>query len=65
MERQSVETALNAANLALNGRSERHTSRFASIELRAVDPQTGAWEIAAMASVALATALLVIGLWFF
>lgn len=57
--------ALDAANLALTGRNRASTtSRFASIELRHVDPQTGAWELAAMASVALATVLVVLGIWF-
>ena len=64
MDEQTIDSALRAANAALTGRAEQQTARFASIELRSVDPQTGAWELAAMASVALATVLLVIGLWF-
>jgi hypothetical protein len=55
--------ALRAANLALSGRQRREASRFASIELRFADRRTGPWELAAMASVALASLLIVIGLW--
>jgi hypothetical protein len=64
-EFSQADPALDAANLALTGRHRRQaTSRFASIELRHVDPQTGAWELAAMASVGLATLLVVLGIWF-
>jgi hypothetical protein len=56
--------ALRAANLALSGRRRREASRFASIELRFTDPRTGPWEIAAIASVALASVLIVLGMWF-
>jgi hypothetical protein len=63
MEQQPIDDALQAANLAIAGRS-RQSGRFASVELRTVDPQTGAWEVAAVASVALATLLLVLGVWF-
>jgi hypothetical protein len=59
-----VDPALRAANLAFTGRRRREASRFASIELRFTDPQTGPWEMAAMASVALASALIVLGVWF-
>jgi hypothetical protein len=55
---------LRAANLALSGQRRREASRFASIELRFVDPKAGPWEAAAMTSVALAALLLVIALWF-
>jgi hypothetical protein len=61
---QPLDTALRAANLALNGQQRREASRFASIELRFADRRTGPWEMAAMASVALASLLIVIGLWF-
>ncbi len=56
--------ALRAANLALSGRRRREASRFASIELRFTDPRPGPWEIAAIGSVALATVLIVLGVWF-
>lgn len=60
---QQQDTALRAANLALSGRQRREASRFASIELRFADRRTGPWEIAAMASVAFASILIVLGLW--
>lgn len=56
--------ALRAANLALSGRRRREASRFASIELRFTDPRTGPWEVAAIASVAVASVLIVLGMWF-
>ena len=58
------ETALRAANLALAGRKRSEVNRFASVELRLDDPHRGAWEIAAVAAVAAASALTVLGLWF-
>lgn len=60
---QREDTALRAAQLALSGRQRREASRFASIELRFADRRTGPWEIAAMASVAFASLLIVVGLW--
>jgi hypothetical protein len=60
---QPLDPALRAANIALTGRRKRETSRFASIELRFTDSQAGAWEFAAMASVAGAALLVVLGLW--
>lgn len=62
-EREHVDSALRAANLALSGRQRREASRFASIELRFTDPRTGPWEFAAIASVAFASFLFVLGLW--
>ena len=62
-EREHMDSALRAANAALTGRQRREASRFASIELRFTDPRTGPWEIAAMASVAFASLLFVLGLW--
>jgi hypothetical protein len=56
-------TALQAANLALTGRSVKPHSRLSAAELRDVDAKTGAWEMAAMASVALATFIAVLGVW--
>jgi hypothetical protein len=58
------QAALQAANQALTGRSVKPQSRLASSELRDVDAQTGAWEMAAMAAVALATLLAVVAVWF-
>jgi hypothetical protein len=60
---QNFDPALRAANIALSGRRKRETSRFASIELRFTDQEAGAWEFAAMASVATAALLVVLGLW--
>lgn len=64
MSDEQLDTALRAANVALTGRQRREASRFASIELRFEDPRTGPWEIAAMTSVALASVLIVLGVWF-
>jgi hypothetical protein len=61
---QQLETALRAANLALGGRKHHEFNRFASVELRLTDPRVGAWEIAALTAVAVASALVVVGLWF-
>ncbi len=63
-EFQTPDTALREANLALSGQRHREASRFASIELRFSDPRPGPWEMAAMASVAMASVLLVVGVWF-
>jgi hypothetical protein len=62
-DQEQPDSALRAANLALSGQQRREASRFASIELRFTDPRTGPWELAAMASVAFASFLVVIGLW--
>jgi hypothetical protein len=64
MEDEPINAALAAANVALSGKSQSYGNRLASIELRAVDAHTGAWEIAALVSVALATTLAVVGVWF-
>jgi hypothetical protein len=63
-EREHLDSALRAANLALSGRRHREASRFASIELRFVDPRSGPWEMAALMSVAVAAVLIVVGFWF-
>jgi hypothetical protein len=60
---QNFDPALRAANVALSGQRKRETSRFASIELRFTDQDARAWEFAAMASVAAAALLVVLGLW--
>ena len=62
---QDLDPALRAANAALVGGRDRDASRFASIELKFADRHTGPWEMAAMASVAVAAALFVFGVWFF
>lgn len=62
-EREHLDSAIRAANHALSGRRHREASRFASIELRFVDPRSGPWEMAAMLSVAVASMMLVVGLW--
>lgn len=56
-------SALEAANQALTGRSTKAEARLASSELRDVDARTGAWEMAAMAAVAVATILAVVAVW--
>lgn len=63
-DEQHPDPALRAANLALSGRRHREASRFASIELRFTDPRTGPWEVAALLSVAVASLLIVLGVWF-
>ncbi len=63
-DEQHLDPALRAANLALSGRRHREASRFASIELRFTDPRTGPWEVAALLSVAVASFLIVLGVWF-
>lgn len=65
MDRHGTDSALEAANVALSGRKNRETSRFASIELRDVDPRTGEWEIAATACVGLATLVFILGVWLY
>lgn len=61
---QAFDPALRAANLALSGRKRREVSRIASIELRFTDARSGAWEALAMVSIGIATALVVVGVWF-
>jgi len=61
---QHFDPALRAANMAFSGRRRREATRFASIELRFTDARAGAWEMAAMASIAAAALLIVAGLWF-
>lgn len=64
MDVETVDPALRAANAALMGRTQRETSRFASIELRFADQKSGRWEAAAFASVAFMALLVVLGVWF-
>jgi hypothetical protein len=56
-------TALRAANLAFSGRRQRGVATLASIELKVRDPRSSVWEVAAMASVGLLTALVLVGFW--
>lgn len=55
--------ALDAASAALTGRVRRETSRFASIELRAADPNYGPWRALAYVVSALAAVACVVTLW--
>lgn len=70
METESIDPALQAANLALSGRRmERAASRFASIQLRGLDGPAPSdrrhvmWEVAAVGSIAAAALLIVLGVW--
>jgi hypothetical protein len=64
MVEEQADTALRAANLALVGNRRREASQFASIELRFADARTGPWEVVAVASVAVAAMLVIVGAWF-
>ena len=65
MERQHVETAIQAANVALTGRRRREVSGFASIELKAVDPRVGRWDVLAAGAVGLLTVVGVVAAWLY
>jgi hypothetical protein len=56
------QSALEAANQALSGRTPKPMTRVAASDL-SFNATSGGWELAAMASVALATVLAVVGLW--
>lgn len=60
---QNSDLALEAATAALNGRQRREASRFASIELRAADPDYGPWRALAFVVSALAAVGCVVALW--
>jgi hypothetical protein len=64
MDLEAPDPGIREANRALSGRRKREAHRFASIELRITDPRTGPWELAAMFSIAMASMLIVAGLWF-
>lgn len=78
MQLESVDPALQAANLALAGRRiERTTTRLASVQLRSLGGQAPAhsqmgrgsqhhvaWEAGAMLAVGVLAFLLVVGIWF-
>lgn len=55
VDRTSVETALEAANVALQGKRARDTRRLTSIELRQVDSHRAVWEIALAACAGVVT----------
>lgn len=77
MQLESVDPALQAANLALAGRRiERTTTRLASVQLRSltnpIDPASlartaqrhVAWEAGAMLAVGMLAFCAVVGVWF-
>ncbi|HVW28165.1 MAG TPA: hypothetical protein VHC69_22535 [Polyangiaceae bacterium] len=65
MDRQEVETALQAANVALAGRRQRQASSFASIELRDADPTPAKWEVIATGLVGLVAIVAVLVAWLY
>ena len=56
--------AIHLADLALAGRRRRAPTAIVSLG-RAANERTLLWEVAAMASVAIASVLAVIGAWFY
>lgn len=65
MDRQEVETAIEAANVALAGRRRREASSFASIELRETDPTPAEWEIIAAGVVGVLALVAVLVAWWY
>ncbi len=65
MDRQEVETALEAANVALVGQRRREAKSFASIELREADPTPARWEIIVTALVGLLALVGVLVVWLY
>ena len=65
MDRQEVDTALEAANVALAGRRRREASSFASIELRETDPTPAEWEIIAAGIVGVLAVVAVLVAWLY
>lgn len=65
MDRQEVETALQAANVALAGQRRREASSFASIELRDADPTPAEWEIIVTGLVGLFAVVAVLVAWLY
>jgi hypothetical protein len=63
MDQDGELTALRAANLAFSGRRQKSSPALLSIELKASDPRSSLWEVAAMASVGLLATLVVVGVW--
>jgi hypothetical protein len=65
MDRQEVETAIEAANVALAGRRRREASSFASIELREADSTPAEWEIIAAGIVGVFAVVAVLVAWLY
>jgi hypothetical protein len=65
MNRQELDPALAAANIALAGRHRREASSFASIELRAAKPDDGRWELIVAATVALMAFVGIVVVWLY
>jgi hypothetical protein len=65
MNRQEMDPALAAANVALVGRHRREASSFASIELRAAKPDDGRWELIATAVVGLVAFVGIVVVWLY
>ena len=64
--RNDVQTALDAANVALTGQHRRPGSGFASIELRdAPSKRHGPVDIAVAAGIAILTVLVLVALWMY
>jgi hypothetical protein len=62
VDRTSADAALEAANLALQGKRARDTRRLTAIELREIDSQRAAFEIAMAAGAGLVTLGVVLAL---
>jgi hypothetical protein len=65
MNRQEVDPALAAANIALAGRHRREASSFASIELRAATPDDGRWELIVTAVLGLMAFVGIVVVWLY
>lgn len=65
MHSHSVETALEAANVALTGKRSKAVSGFASIELREEPSEHARWEIVVGLVVALAAVAGVLAAWLY
>lgn len=65
MDRQALDTALAAANVALAGRKKREAVSFASIELREATAKSGHWELAVAASLGVFAFAAVIVAWMY
>ncbi len=67
MDPSEVQTALEAANVALSGRRRREASSFASVELRTPDPERGTshWEVLLSTALGLLTVVALLVLWFY
>lgn len=65
MERQELDTALAAANVALAGRKKREAVSFASIELRETAARSPRWELAIAAAFGFFAFASVIAAWLY